>query len=305
MSIFDLYSKRRNQQIGKVPDVYQYDDIPDPLRVQVVHIWRTAFGDPSEYGSNVPKLFKFINDTLCREYGRFNLSDRREGYFDAVANFMLQSSSTEEVLDVIELSFRVLDRIVRDHPHDYHDSKQNPDDAISELNERFKERGVGYQYESGIVIRVDSKLVHEEVIKPALRFLSEKAYAGANQEFLSAHEHYRHQKHKECLNDCLKAFESTMKSICVKRKWAYQPTDTAKSLLDIIFGKGLIPAFMQSHFTGIRSSLEAGVPTVRNKLGGHGQGANQVIVPEYIASYLLHLTATNIILLIQAEKELP
>ena len=31
------------------------------------------------------------------------------------------------------------------------------DDAIKELNYRFKEHGVGYQYESGKIIRIDSR----------------------------------------------------------------------------------------------------------------------------------------------------
>lgn len=43
--------------------------------------------------------------------------------------------------------------------------------------------------------------------------LSDKRYKGASQEFLAANEHYRHGRYKECLNDCLKAFESTMKII--------------------------------------------------------------------------------------------
>jgi hypothetical protein len=122
---------------------------------------------------------------------------------------------------------------------------------------------------------------------------------------LSAHEHYRHGNTKECLTDCLKAFESTMKAICAKRNWAHAPNATAKALLDTIFANNLIPSFMQSHFTGVRATLEAGVPTVRNKLGGHGQGVTPVNVPDSLAAYALHLTATNILLLVQAENELP
>lgn len=305
MSIFDLYSKRRKRELGQTPDVYQYDEIPHALRVQIVHIWRAAFGDPGEFESLVPKLFELMHDILCREYGRFTLSDRREGHYSAVVNFMIQTSSTDEVLDVVELSFRVLDKMVREHPRSYGDVRQTPDDAIEELNSRFKEHGVGFQYQSELLIRVDSQLIHSEVTRPALIFLSGKDYIGPNQEFLSAHEHYRHHRHKECLNECLKAFESTIKAICTKRKWDYRPTDTAKPLLDVIFTRGLIPPYMQSHFTGLRSTLEAGVPTVRNKLGGHGQGATQVNVPEYVVSYVLHLTAANIVFLIGAEADMP
>ncbi|NJL59598.1 MAG: hypothetical protein HC887_08105 [Desulfobacteraceae bacterium] len=49
--------------------------------------------------------------------------------------------------------------------------KCTPDDAIDELNSRFKEHGVGYQYESGELIRVDSQFLHAEAVKPTLNLL--------------------------------------------------------------------------------------------------------------------------------------
>lgn len=44
MSVFEIFSKRQKRERGEVPDVYQYEDIPQPLRVQVVHILRDALG---------------------------------------------------------------------------------------------------------------------------------------------------------------------------------------------------------------------------------------------------------------------
>jgi hypothetical protein len=67
----------------------------------------------------------------------------------------------------------------------------------------------------------------------------------------------------------------------------------------------LIPHFLESHFTALRSSLESGVPTVRNKMSGHGQGVQPNAVPAHMAGYLLHLTATSILLMVEAEKQLP
>ncbi|UXN07127.1 hypothetical protein N6A79_03720 [Bartonella sp. HY761] len=54
-----------------------------------------------------------------------------------------------------------------------------------------------------------------------------------------------------------------------------------------------------SHLQGL---LESSVPTGRNKLAGHGQGANPIEIPDYIASYILHMTASTIVFLINAEK---
>jgi len=40
MAILELFSKRQKKLRGEVPDVYQYTDIPNPLRVQIIHIIR-------------------------------------------------------------------------------------------------------------------------------------------------------------------------------------------------------------------------------------------------------------------------
>ena len=71
----------------------------------------------------------------------------------------------------------------------------------------------------------------------------------------------------------------------------------------MVFDNELIPPLMQSHFSALRSTLESGVPTIRNDQSGHGQGSEKVIVPEYIVAYILHLTASNILLLAQADEE--
>ena len=71
---------------------------------------------------------------------------------------------------------------------------------------------------------------------------------------------------------------------------------------------------MDSHFTGLRkavdvrkglrTALESGVPTLRNNLSGHGQGREKVAIPEYMAAYTLHLTASNILFLAKANEEM-
>ena len=47
------------------------------------------------------------------------------------------------------------------------------------MNGRFQVRGVGYQFADGEIIRVDSHLIHAEVVKPALSLLRGVEFAGA------------------------------------------------------------------------------------------------------------------------------
>ena len=95
-----------------------------------------------------------------------------------------------------------------------------------------------------------------------------------------------------------------MKTICARRKWPYKQTDTASALIEICLKNGLLPTFMQSHLGTIKSALESAIPTVRNKLSGHGQGEQPKSVPKFYAEYLLHETAATIVFLVDAYKAL-
>jgi hypothetical protein len=315
MAIFDLFSKRQKALRGDIPDVYTYEDLPNALRVQIVNIWSDALGNTSHYydhygcGPNVKTAYKFIVNTLCREYGMFKLptaekyQDRM--YLEELANYLLQVEDVEKQLDIVELSFKYIDKLTREFGYlRKQNASKSVDDAIGELNDRFKEHGIGFQFEEGEIVRVDSELIHSEAVKPALRLLNEKSYHGAQQEFLSAYEHYRHGKNKEALNDCLKSFESTMKAICDKRKWAYETNATSKALIQVCFDNDLVPSFWQQQLSSLRSMLESSIPTGRNKLSGHGQGTTPTTVPDYLVAYMLHMTASTLVFLTTAEKNL-
>jgi len=295
-----------------LPDVYSYDKIPNPLRVQVIHIC-DALGDEKQCRDEyllAKRAYTSIVEALCREYGLFVLPGQQDrnnvrNHRVELETFLLQEQSPERVLDAIELSFRCIDRYTRTRNYlrkENYDDAAN--DAIAELNARFREHGVGYEFDNEI-IRVDSQTLHAETVKPALALLRGSEYKGAQAEFLTAHEHYRHGRTKEALTESLKSLESVMKAICCKRKWKHDPNASCKSLLQTLFEQGLIPPFLNAHFSALRSTLESGVPTARNKLGGHGQGTEVVHVPEFLVAYVLHLTASAIVFLVAAEKALP
>ena len=65
-----------------------------------------------------------------------------------------------------------------------------------------------------------------------------------------------------------------------------------------------MPSYMETHLAGLRNTLEAGLPTLRNKNSGHGQGIRAKNILEYFAGYALHLAATNIVFLVQAHEAL-
>ena len=90
-----------------------------------------------------------------------------------------------------------------------------------------------------------------------------------------------------------------MKIICNERKWKFNQADTSKKLIQICFQNNLIPTFTQNQFTSLQSLLESGILTIRNKLGGHGQGQEMQKVDDGMTRYALNLTGTNIIFLVE------
>lgn len=133
--------------------------------------------------------------------------------------------------------------------------------------------------------------------------LSDPAYKAAEDEFLKAYEHYRKHDNSDAITNAAKALESTIKVICTKQGWKFKETDTAKHLIGICFDKGLINSMMQNYWGGLRTILESGTPTIRNKKGAHGAGTELPDVPDYLVSYVLHMTASSIVMLVNAEKE--
>ena len=289
-----------------MPDVYVYDEISQKLRIQITHIWDDILSE-SEYHEERNLEFENYSEiinVLYREYGVYKLANKNNDKDDLLV-FFLKEQNVDKILDVIELSFIIIDtKRSIDYYHYNKDSIEKINKSIEELNHRFKEHGVGYQYENGQIIRTDSQLIHAEVVQPALQLLNEKNYAGAQEEFLKAHEHYRNGNAKEALNECLKSFESVMKSICDKNNWDYDEGATSSNLINVCLENNLIPLYWQSHYSALRSLLESSVPTARNKLSGHGQGSDIKSVPDYLVAYMLHMTASAIVFLVEAEKNL-
>lgn len=314
MPIFDLYSKRRKKKNGEMPDVYVYDEVPERLRVQLCQIMHDRIGSSSEYmnhygiGPKIVDTYMNIVNILRREYGVFRLVQTRgrdDDYYNELTNFILDTPETDLFLDAIEIVCRAIEKITSDFDYRYEkNSKMKAKEAIEEVNDRFRESGIGYEYINGEFIRIDSELVHTQIVKPALHLLNYPEFSGAQSEFLLAYEHYRSGNSKESINEALKAFESTMKIICERQGWNFSYTDNASRLIKVCFENKLIPSFWETHFSGVRATLEAGVPTGRNKLSGHGQGSSPVEVPDHIVGYVLHMTAAAIVFLVKAEREL-
>lgn len=301
MAIFDLYSKRMKKLKNKETDIYTYNKISRKLKTQIIivfdEVMNIRFNTYYNKNDKLKKLYFLIHHILKKEYGVFNIGQDYETDEKQIKHFLLnEQTSTENSLDVIELLLKVIDKYDIAEYDD--DIKNRANEAINEINERFKENGIGYFYTNGKIIRVDATYIHNEITKPTINLLSNKKFSGANDEYLKAHEYYKKGENKECLVNCCKAFESVMKSICKYKKWNFDETkDTAKKLIKVLLDNNFVPQYYQEQLSSLANLLESGIPTIRNKTSGHGQGDTIKTVDEHIARYALNLTGANIIFL--------
>jgi hypothetical protein len=313
VGITKIFSKRKAIRTGQLPEI-QSENLPERFRVQVAHIFINTIGRWVEPRRHEPPDFilRPSNDAwvtifrrVTEEHGRFFLTDPNVDPATQCLNYML-TAKTDEALDVIEVALQYIDNELRRvDPYAYLNFTgitPRPDDAIREFNTRCLENGVAYAYMGGEIVPSPSPYLHAEVVEPALALLHEQGFRGAQDEFLSAHRHLRRGETKSAIVAANNAFESTMKAICDRKQWTYETTDTAGKLVAALIREGFIPTYLQTHLSALRSLLDSGVPVVRNKGGGHGQGSEPVEVPRERAEYALHMTATNIVFLVKLLK---
>ncbi|MBM3588840.1 MAG: hypothetical protein FJX33_13795 [Alphaproteobacteria bacterium] len=299
--IFNIFSKKESRGGGAQANVYQYTTIPDDVRRQIILLSQRVIGHAGEdLSGNVHPVFYGHACTFLREeYGFFRLFDLLEAVdlkkitarpnFHVLANFFMFEERIERCLDVIEFASGEFLR-------------QNNPTAIETLNARLREGGVGLQKENGLAIRVDQQFIHAEIIKFPLYFLGRKGFEGANNKFLQAHKKYRQGDYKGALIESAKTFVSVLKIILRKQGQNATERDTASVLLDKFFELSLLPSHLKKQITDLKSLLQGGAPNVRNKEAAHSQGEEIRQVPEYLAAYGLHQTASAILLIAKAHE---
>ena len=288
MPIFETYFERmQRQQKSGGPDVYIYDDIPQHLKHQIIHIWDYAFSGLTM--QRTLEVFWGIEKTTAAALGIPRLTGNPDP-FASCKEWLLDMHLVEGALTIIELSARAMKSFQKDT-------------FIDDLNFRFRQSNIGYQFENGFIIKINDQFVHAEIVKPALGLLSRNPiFKTANADFVAAHAHYRAGENRQAVTFAGSAFESTLKAICTVKGWPYEKGARATDLIKVVNAKGLFPDYLDKGFESYIAAMKTGLPGVRNDAGPHGGAPDTPKVPDYIAAYAIHLSAANIVLAIEAAK---
>lgn len=299
--MYTLYSKRKKDAEGN-PEVFIYDTFPVGFRNQFFTIINQVFIEYKWRKGKSDELCEGICKTFAQEKGLKCISGSRydeSNSIDALETY-IDKCTDEDFLDLMDFIFAVFISNKELHKYFYFssDSENFFLAAINELNWRLKQNSLGYEFINGEIVVKTNTVVHENIVKPALKLLVDEDFRGAEEEYLLAFEDYRKGENKNAILNATKAFESTMKTICFQLGYNYnKDRDTAHTLIKILADNSFYPSYLNDHMAGICNTLKSGAPTVRNKTAGHGQGTSvQQISDEYV-EYVMNLVATNMLFL--------
>ena len=147
----------------------------------------------------------------------------------------------EELLDLIELAFKVTDLFLADMPS----IKNSNNEFVNAINVLFPDRPLaistdahGLQVRRPQPIRMECRkhnrvprrqsstrrnFTHNEAVLPALHALTDPRFASANSELRKALNDYQDGRYGYCIRNCCNSLESTIKAIHKANNWVSGP----------------------------------------------------------------------------------
>jgi hypothetical protein len=306
--IFRTFAERKRlESLAGEPEIYVYDEAPPQFRHQICSAFSDGIGPYTSVGpydvSGLPReaikaneCWSRIDHVCFEEIFPYHEYATRVFPSERVVQALTAIKDIDIFLSIVEIGCVFLVETAQDTYLDTR-KRQSLLGTISEINERFEQHAIGYQFENGKIIRKDSELIHAEIIKPTLSLLAEPIFEKINDEFMTAHEHYRHKNFKDAVTAANRAFETMLKVICDLNKWKYGKGDRVSELVTLVGKNGLFTHDFDKGISAYIAAMKTGLPTVRNDAGGHGEGLEDNAVTSEIARYAIDLAATNILFL--------
>lgn len=251
---------------------------------------------------NANSRWNDICESFHEEHGR--VYDTNQATYIVITRLLSDHSRVFEVLDIIELAIAKIapiDQNLAAYEIDKFNKgrKLSTQEFIEKVNGRFSENSIGYRIENNKIIKIESEFIQNNITHIAFELLSDDRFSSTLSTFSEAYRKYKSGEFKDAIRDSREAFESTVKIICKELDLEFKPEDKLHKLIELLFQKGLIPKYLQEQFTQLRGLLQSGSPTIGNNYS-HAQIDQPSEATEHLTSYMLNLTAINIVYLIRS-----
>lgn len=152
------------------------------------------------------------------------------------------------------------------------------------LNDAFVDFVCPWRLSDGMLFRVDSEFLEQEVMERAMGLLNVSQFEGAREEFKTARDHLTDGATRDAIVYAAHSVESTLKAI------TGAVSGVAGDLLRQFADDGFMDDLPAAKTRAVAKALGCAA-ILRNELGGHGQGATVLDVPRPYAELAVHLAA--------------
>lgn len=293
----DLFHRKMKQSRGELPDYYT-NEISHALRLKIVlHYF------------DVHEPYKQISMDTWRNYCQKEL-DPLLAYESQFFDY-LNKCSDEEFLSALQILLLLHLNAVNGNFY----ASQSLEQFIGLLNKLFQIEKIGYEISVApsshqtdvpiLIIPIDSKYLHEEVIQKTRALLYKLEFDGVLNEFDKALDDSRLEKYEDSIHKIGKAYESTLKTILDKKQIPYSKGEKIPVLLTKVReALKLTNPSLNTLFDQVWPVLNQGPNVIRNFEGiGHGQGSEIIKYEKSYVNFALHLAGSYIVFLLERYEE--
>jgi hypothetical protein len=290
----DLYHRVMKQSRGELPDYYT-QEIDGKIRVKIILHYYNGYG--------------VVSIDTWRTHCQRELDPSL--VYEHQFHEYLSKCSDEEFLSALQILLLIhLEWSKGDYLN-----HEKLDQFIPVLNKLFQIEKVGYEVSIAsdslqtdvpiLIVPFDSKYLYEETIQKTRILLYNLKFDGALNEFDKALDDLRFEKYEDCIHKSGKAYESILKAILDKKQIPYNKEDKIFTLVSKVRDSlKLNDPSLNTLFERLWPVLEQGPNVIRNFEGiGHGQGTDIKNYEKSYANFVLHLTGTYIVFLLERYEE--
>ncbi len=226
--------------------------------------------DPNDRWTDRTSIIEEVAHDLQYEHGWSALpGTSADGTYEAVGEF-LRKADGPYVLDALELMYRMAE------------APQN-EEFRQRLNQIMELHGCQWRLSDGEFFKLDADFVGERIAASAHEALAANQFAGAADEYAKARREQASGDIKDAIFQAGKSFESVLKVLTGLEHV------NADKLTQEFLSQGYLEDLPESVRQGFVSQVLKALPFLRNKLGGHGQGAEVLEVPQVYGELAIQL----------------
>ena len=285
-------------------DYFDYDNISKETRQKVSYVIQVNFLTNDPVLSQVGNLLNLLRYEIKKCKGIISIND--EDPVEISINSWLRDCSVIDFLRTIEISLSILNGDLGHIKKYLPDCQERLKETAQEINDIFDIAKIGYQIVENRIVRRDSEYLHRETTKKAVSLLKNNSFEGPLEEFEKALSKYSQGDYSGAIYEANKAYESTMKSILTELNISFEEKYAAARLVGLLYENQLLSPIMQSFNSNLNETLKSllkTLPTLRNNMGGHGQGKDPKNVSKSYAEFALHICGSFIVFLIHRYEE--